>query len=415
MKRISTNMPNNDMQYYMRLREWKMNQVQNQIADQTRIKELRDDPVAAAHSVRYSSHIVRLNRFAKNIQSVQDSGRIAEGYLQESLSLMQRIREIAVTGAQGTFTNQEKGYMAEEVDQLLQEFIELANAQSGNGTMLFSGDNVFAKPYRISMGHVTGSPGEVITSVDYVGTVKKNLVEISEGSFIESNFPGNMIFWAEQQQLISDRDASAYQVLEDSSIRIDGKEIPLKAGDTVHAIIAKINYSGAAVKAKMDPVQNSLVLQTTIPHQLWIEDGVNGTVFKDLGVLSSVGSLAPNNISPDARLSGGSTFDMIIHLRDALYRGDTIDIGGSGLRGIDSAMNNLLTSLAELGAKDKRLETVGERVAYEIPEMIQRNSKEVDLDLSEAITELKMLEYSHKAALQTAGRILQPTLLDFLR
>jgi len=25
MKRISTNMPNNDMSYYMRLREWKMN------------------------------------------------------------------------------------------------------------------------------------------------------------------------------------------------------------------------------------------------------------------------------------------------------------------------------------------------------------------------------------------------------
>lgn len=35
--------------------------------------------------------------------------------------------------------------------------------------------------------------------------------------------------------------------------------------------------------------------------------------------------------------------------------------------------------------------------------------------MSEAITDLKMLEYTHKAAMQTAARILQPTLLDFLR
>ena len=61
------------------------------------------------------------------------------------------------------------------------------------------------------------------------------------------------------------------------------------------------------------------------------------------------------------------------------------------------------------------LEVIGDRLSYEIPEMINRNSKEVDLDLSEAIMDLKMYEYTHKAALQTAGRILQPTLLDFLR
>ena len=35
--------------------------------------------------------------------------------------------------------------------------------------------------------------------------------------------------------------------------------------------------------------------------------------------------------------------------------------------------------------------------------------------LQKAITDLKMLEYTQKAAMQVAGRILQPTLLDFLR
>jgi phage-related minor tail protein len=38
-----------------------------------------------------------------------------------------------------------------------------------------------------------------------------------------------------------------------------------------------------------------------------------------------------------------------------------------------------------------------------------------NIDMTKAITDLKMLEYTHKAAMQTAARILQPTLLDFLR
>ena len=67
MQRISTNMPNDDMQYHSRIREWKMNDLQNNIAEQTRIGELRDDPVEAAHSARYQSLLQRLNRYSKNI------------------------------------------------------------------------------------------------------------------------------------------------------------------------------------------------------------------------------------------------------------------------------------------------------------------------------------------------------------
>ena len=415
MKRISTNMPNYDMQYHMRLREWKMNQMQNKIAGQTKIQELRDDPVAAAHSSRYQSHITRLNRFSENVQRIQGNGRVVEGYMQEALNILHRVRELAVTGATGTFTTQEKQYMGEEINQLMREFLEITNAQSGDGTTLFSGDNSLAHAFRASYGNVKGSSQDVITSVEFVGTIHENLAEISEGSFIATNYPGNKVFWAEQQTVISAVDAGEYQVPGDTAISIDGNEIKLTAGDTIHSIISKINDSGAAVKAKLDPVLNSLVLITTSPHQLWLEDVGGGTVLQDVGVLSDTGSLAPNNYAPDTSISGGSVFDMMIHIRDALYRGDSIEIGGSGIQGIDTAMDNLLTSMAELGARDKRLEIVGERLAFEIPKMIQRNSVEVDLDMAEAITNLKMLEYTHKAALQTAGRILQPTLLDFMR
>ncbi len=53
MKRISSNMGNTDMQYHLRLREWQMNSQQNKMAEQTRIGELRDDPVANGSHVIY--------------------------------------------------------------------------------------------------------------------------------------------------------------------------------------------------------------------------------------------------------------------------------------------------------------------------------------------------------------------------
>ena len=112
---------------------------------------------------------------------------------------------------------------------------------------------------------------------------------------------------------------------------------------------------------------------------------------------------------------GGSLFDMGIKLRDDLYAGNTIDIGGMALKGIDMAHTNMLSELARLGAEDARMQTTYERIAYEIPNIQQMNSNAVDLDFAEAITELKMMEKTQQATLQTAAKVLKPTLLDYLR
>ena len=50
MNRVSTNMTNDDMQYYLQQRNADMNKLQNQMAEQTRIKDLRDDPVSTIWS-----------------------------------------------------------------------------------------------------------------------------------------------------------------------------------------------------------------------------------------------------------------------------------------------------------------------------------------------------------------------------
>jgi flagellar hook-associated protein 3 FlgL len=120
-------------------------------------------------------------------------------------------------------------------------------------------------------------------------------------------------------------------------------------------------------------------------------------------------------MASSARVFGGSMFDMLIALRDSLAAGATIDVGGRALGGIDSALDNVLGRLGTLGSYDERLQLSLQRTRATIPEITRRYSNEVDVDMAEAIMELRMLEFTHQAAIGAAARIIQPTLLDFLR
>jgi len=320
-----------------------------------------------------------------------------------------------VQGANGVLDKNQMAYIGEEIDQLLGELLSIGNSKDESGNYLFSGSLSRTEPFRLTQGRVPGGNGDVVTSVDYLGNVGRSSAEVSEGAEIDVNLPGNVFFWAEQQQIYSTVDAGQYRVQADSTIRIDGAEVRLATGDTVSAVIAKINEANAPVKARMDPVANSMVLETTLPHQLWAEDIGGGMVLQDLGILAPGGSHPPLNTARSARVFGGSLFDMVINLRDSLFEGSTEKVGSSSLRGIENALVSLAGSLAEVGARDSRLETVAKRLAWEKPELVRFDSQERDLDLADAITKLKTLEYTHEAALNTAARVLKPTLLDFLR
>ena len=227
------------------------------------------------------------------------------------------------------------------------------------------------------------------------------------------NLPGDAVFWAERQRIASSSDASSYRVMDNASIFVDGHEIGLKSGDTVQAIIAKINDSGAPVKASLDPSRNSLVIEGNQAHRIRLEDGAETSVLADLGILT--GSKIPSDYAPSARVSGGSIFDTVIALRDALYKGDSYEVGGKVLAGLDSAMDNMNRRLAEAGSMMERLDMAALRLNKEIPDVTKLLAAEKDLDFTKAVTDLKMMEYARTAALQMAGRVLPKTLLDFLR
>jgi flagellar hook-associated protein 3 FlgL len=419
MRRVSSDLMNDDMQFWARRRERDMATAETKMARQSRLENLRDDPLGAARAVRYDSVGVRLERYEKNAAWAQDQYKVSEGYVRQATDVAQRLREIAVQGANGTYSREDMKYMAQEVDQLLGEMVSLANARGPDGSFVFSGDKSRTQPFRELTGAAPGAAGEVTTGVQYLGAQGGPSAEVSEGDYIPLSQSGADVFWAEKQEAVSGYDARAWRAAADSTFLVDGRPVAVKAGDNLYAVVAKINDSGAAVKASVDPRSFSLSLETTTAHQLRLEDAPAGAVggggvLRELGLLAPTGS-PPDTWAPSARVSGGSLFDAAIRLRDSLNRGDLLETGGAAIAGLDAGLDNLNRRTAEIGARSERLQTVAARLNREIPDQAKLSSEETDLDVARAITDYRMLEYAHKASLGFQGRLFSQTLLDFLR
>ena len=79
------------------------------------------------------------------------------------------------------------------------------------------------------------------------------------------------------------------------------------------------------------------------------------------------------------------------------------------------AQNHVLTRAAEIGGRQRRLELLEARFSQDNLNYEQMRSDAEDADMAEVIMFLKMSETVYQAALSAGARVIQPTLMDFLR
>ena len=104
------------------------------------------------------------------------------------------------------------------------------------------------------------------------------------------------------------------------------------------------------------------------------------------------------------------TFDRVI---DAMEN-DPAQLS-SLLGDIDNELNNLLRVRAGLGARMNRVELTANRLDDDNVNFTKLMSKNEDVDIAEAIMNLMNEENVYRASLATGSRVIQPSLVDFLR
>ena len=107
-------------------------------------------------------------------------------------------------------------------------------------------------------------------------------------------------------------------------------------------------------------------------------------------------------------------FQVLIDIRDSLRTGD-FDGLTTGLVELDTAQEQLLVSTARIGSIENRINRTDTNIRDINVQLEEVLSDNIDADFAEVIVELNAQSNAFQASLNAAGRIIQPSLLDFIR
>ena len=109
-----------------------------------------------------------------------------------------------------------------------------------------------------------------------------------------------------------------------------------------------------------------------------------------------------------------NTFDMMNRLKEALEDDDEMALQKS-LDEINGAIDQVLRKRGQIGSTFKEMASSEERIESSIDFKSSEVSKLEDMDVAKGAVDLNNAELKHRVALDSAARLIQPTLINFLR
>lgn len=282
-------------------------QQQARLAAGRRVQVPSDDPGAAAQGVIVRSRQAAVAQFLKNAREARTLLGAADQVVGAVADTLVQARELAVRGASDTLDALARRALGQQVDQLLEALVGLANGRDPHGGYLFGGQESTRAPYEASRDTAGRITAVVPNPRGIEGPV---LAEVSEGVTVATGVSGTLVF-------------------------------------------------GAPAEATF-------------------------------------------------------AFDVLVRLRDALLS-DSPDGSRAALDALAGALERATAAATEVGVRLGWLGLLEERLGSDALGLAGTLSRLEDLDLAQAVQELRQLEAVYEAALAAAGRILPLSLVQFLR
>jgi len=210
-----------------------------------RINRAGDDAAGLAISEKMRAQIRGLDMAAKNAQDGISLIQIAEGALNETHAILQRMRELAVQSANDTNTADDRAELQKEIDQLLSEIDRIGNTTEFNTKKLLNGG-----------ASVSGTVGSGLTGVTIVGGTGETQV----GSSVT-------ITAVKVATSASATKAGAFDAGKVASgglaFSVNGTNFNFAAGTSIDDVLKSINDAGLGVKATAVNSDKDLQLETT--------------------------------------------------------------------------------------------------------------------------------------------------------
>jgi flagellin len=190
-----------------------------------RINSAADDSAGLAISEKMRTQISGLDQASRNASDGISVIQTAEGALVEVEAMLQRMRELAVQSANGTYTTEDRVAIQSEIDQLNEEITRISETTEFNTMTLLDG-NIDRKSYSNNSNVNLVSLSDTVGIGNYgVKILQDARQAVVVGGVTEFTGPTTTA-------KISDTQAG--------SININGETVKVEAGDTIAQVFEKI-------------------------------------------------------------------------------------------------------------------------------------------------------------------------------
>ncbi len=330
-----------------------MSELQTQAASQKRVNKPSDDPVGTTKLLSSRTETKTIDQYVKNLNVAQEFLNFTDQSLDELTQVYMRAKELALSQANDPSAGDlTRKAVAQEVKQLYNQALQIANRKLGN-RFIFGGYNTTSKPF-LNDGSYKGDRGDM-------------MIEINKGSYVSMNLPGDIVFLG--------RDAK-------------------KTG----------------VTDPMDVPQDNL-------QELQRQEQENQLHENETSVRGPAGEQLTSEFQQkeyEVFFEGENIFKVLSDLEIGLSANDKYTIQDT-IERIDTSMDQIVHARAKVGSRVMNLSNTMESLQKSSVEEKAKQSNIEDIDAYELFSKLSQNESTLQATMSTSAKILQPSLLDFLR
>ena len=164
MPSINTNVSALNAQAALAKNSRAMSSAMEQLSTGSRINSAKDDAAGMAIGTSMTSQIRGLNQAVRNLNDGVNLLQTAEGALNETTNMLQRMRELAVQAASGTYSSTQRSYLQTEFYALNSQIDKIASETTWNGYTVLTGTTggTTAGTFSFQSGQTSGQTIDVV-------------------------------------------------------------------------------------------------------------------------------------------------------------------------------------------------------------------------------------------------------------
>ncbi|WP_166252417.1 flagellin [Marinobacter salicampi] len=364
---INTNIASLNAQRNLNASQSDANTALERLSSGLRINSAKDDAAGLAISTRFESQISGLNMAQRNANDGISLAQTTEGALNEVVSNLQRIRELAIQSANATNSQSDREALDAEVQQRIDEISRISNQTSFNGLKVLDGT------FGTASFQVGANSGDTISINLSAGTRASDIGGIATASALNVNF-------AAGANTITATDTLTVGVgtpPQSQTITFTGEETNISdAVETINSqlenAVAVATEDGTGIEIKSAEALSGIALTTTATPPALDTTGTDATA----AVEESLDSVA---------------IDTVLGANDAILR-------------VDSALTTINSIRSELGAIQNRFESTIANLSTTSENLSASNSRIRDADFASESAELARTQVLQSAGLSVLAQ-----------